>query len=152
MKLLSCLLYWQSKLNDAVSFFFKDIKYRQTLTQTQIFSQDLEIFRVFISSVIRHSLPINCKKSCYNCELLLQNCDPNCVCEDSWNNTFSCIRSDRFLPKVYKYCVMKDNVVSKDKLNLRGSHIAKWLVCLFIMKEVLGWNLLKANQLVMLVA
>ena len=41
----------------------------------------------------------------------LQNCDPNCVCEDSWNNTFSCVRSDR-PPHVYKYCVMKDNVVS----------------------------------------
>ncbi|KAL8565413.1 hypothetical protein ACOMHN_029106 [Nucella lapillus] len=47
------------------------------------------------------------------------NCDPNCVCEDSWNNTFSCIRADR-PPHVYKYCVMKDNVNFVEMYELTG--------------------------------
>lgn len=49
------------------------------------------------------------------------NCDPNCVCEDSWNNTFSCIRADR-PPYVYKYCVMKDNVNFVEVYELTGDH------------------------------
>ncbi|KAK7098810.1 N-acetylglucosamine-6-sulfatase-like [Littorina saxatilis] len=49
----------------------------------------------------------------------MYNCDPNCVCEDSWNNTFSCVRSDR-PPHVYKYCIMKDNVNFVEAYELTG--------------------------------
>ncbi|KAK7098784.1 hypothetical protein V1264_003016 [Littorina saxatilis] len=35
------------------------------------------------------------------------NCNNHCVCEDSWNNTFSCVRSTRS-PNVYKYCIVKE--------------------------------------------
>ncbi|KAK7486445.1 hypothetical protein BaRGS_00022369 [Batillaria attramentaria] len=49
----------------------------------------------------------------------MANCDQYCVCEDSWNNTFSCVRSDR-PPKVYKYCVMQDNVNFVEVYELTG--------------------------------
>ncbi|XP_076471458.1 N-acetylglucosamine-6-sulfatase-like [Babylonia areolata] len=51
----------------------------------------------------------------------LFNCDPNCVCEDSWNNTYTCVRSDR-PPHVYKYCAMKDDVNFVEVYELTGDH------------------------------
>ncbi|PVD33907.1 hypothetical protein C0Q70_05169 [Pomacea canaliculata] len=40
----------------------------------------------------------------------LFNCNPlaHCVCEDAWNNTFSCIRAT-VDSAIYKYCEFKDN-------------------------------------------
>nr|KAG5699462.1 hypothetical protein BaRGS_016308 [Batillaria attramentaria] len=37
----------------------------------------------------------------------MANCNPHCVCEDSWNNTYNCMRTtlDQL---VYKFCVIKE--------------------------------------------
>ncbi|CAL1548211.1 unnamed protein product [Lymnaea stagnalis] len=37
----------------------------------------------------------------------LSNCDSHCVCEDSWNNTYGCIRYET-QQESYKYCALQD--------------------------------------------
>ncbi|BFZ15526.1 hypothetical protein BsWGS_18565 [Bradybaena similaris] len=38
----------------------------------------------------------------------MANCNNHCVCEDSWNNTFACIRT-LTAQQSYKYCAFQDN-------------------------------------------
>ena len=40
----------------------------------------------------------------------LQNCFPDCVCEDSWNNTYTCIRTLTEEENLI-YCELADNEV-----------------------------------------
>ncbi|PVD33227.1 hypothetical protein C0Q70_04478 [Pomacea canaliculata] len=44
-----------------------------------------------------------------------------CVCQDSWNNTYSCVRSDR-LSKVYKYCIVEETEEFVEVYELTGDH------------------------------
>uniref|UniRef100_A0A2C9LWR7 N-sulphoglucosamine sulphohydrolase C-terminal domain-containing protein n=1 Tax=Biomphalaria glabrata TaxID=6526 RepID=A0A2C9LWR7_BIOGL len=46
----------------------------------------------------------NCPK--YNGQGLAQ-CDTHCVCRDSWNNTYGCIRYET-QQNSYKYCALQD--------------------------------------------
>ena len=51
-----------------------------------------------------------------------QNCNNHCVCEDSWNNTYSCVirREPSISPsqpgRRIKYCLLKDNEVNHIKI------------------------------------
>jgi N-acetylglucosamine-6-sulfatase len=38
----------------------------------------------------------------------MANCNDHCVCEDSWNNTYACIRTHT-PTESYKYCALQDN-------------------------------------------
>ncbi|CAG5115312.1 unnamed protein product [Candidula unifasciata] len=38
----------------------------------------------------------------------MANCGKHCVCEDAWNNTFACIRTQT-AQESYKYCALQDN-------------------------------------------
>ncbi|XP_041366785.1 N-acetylglucosamine-6-sulfatase-like [Gigantopelta aegis] len=47
----------------------------------------------------------------------MANCNNHCVCEDSWNNTYTCLRSTT-QENIYKFCELKDNQNFVEMYNL----------------------------------